>query len=63
MLISSARLAKITTLKLSTLLVEWLLAAAAVDLLYQEMLKVFFFFFFLFYFIHTACKRKAYGVK
>ena len=25
--------------------------------------EVLFFFFFLFYFIHTACKPKAYGVK
>ena len=33
-LISSARLAKMTTLKLSTLLVELLLAAVAVDPLY-----------------------------
>ena len=41
MLISSARFAKITTLKLSTPGVELLLTAAAVDPLYQEMVKDF----------------------
>ena len=40
-LISSMRLAKMTTLKLSTPLVELLLAAAAVDPLYHEMVKAF----------------------
>ena len=40
-LISSARLAKMATLKLSTPLVELLLTAAAVDPLYQEMVKAF----------------------
>ena len=40
-LISSARLAKMTMLKLSTPLVELLLMAAAVDPLYQEMVKAF----------------------
>ena len=40
-LISSARLAKMTTLKLSTPLVELLLAEAAVDPLDQEMVKAF----------------------
>ena len=40
-LISSARLAKMTTLKLSTPLVELLLTAAAADPLYQEMVKAF----------------------
>ena len=40
-LISSARLAKMTTLKLSTPLVELLLAATIADPLYQEMVKAF----------------------
>ena len=40
-LISSVRLAKMTSLKLSTPLVELLLAAAAKDQLYQEMVKAF----------------------
>ena len=40
-LISSARLAKMTSLKLSTPLVELLLAAAGEDPLYQEMVKEF----------------------
>ena len=40
-LISSTRLAKMTTLKLSTPLVELLLAAGAGDSLYQEMVKAF----------------------
>ena len=40
-LISSARFAKMTTLKLSTPLVELLLTAAAVDPLHQEMVKAF----------------------
>ena len=40
-LISRARLAKMTSLKLSTPLVELLLAAAAEDPLYQEMVKAF----------------------
>ena len=40
-LISSVRLAKMTTLKLSAPLVELLLAAAAIDPLYQEKVKAF----------------------
>ena len=41
LLISSGRLAKMTSLKLSTPLVEFLLVAATEDPLYQEMVKAF----------------------